>query len=157
MDRPGIGLCLLNRILNSYPPVEEVAAGRYDYSPCPPKPWPVPIESEVFMHSLQNPNHHHRGDQLLRRLPKKLHNPLTCETDMASAPVGWGIYVVEGLHWNMICMTVFLAVLLTAMLVFVLSVRSTDVQTPVAVGQYIVASVAILMTAAIVGRSSDAL
>ena len=85
--------------LDAIPPPEQVAADKYEYSPCPLRIGPFPLHPRLFMHSFLHPKDH-LGSLGLPRLPKKLHSPLGFHGDELAAgqqPEGWGIYIVEGL------------------------------------------------------------
>jgi hypothetical protein len=93
---------------HSYPAREDVSARTWHYDPCPPEP-PSPMPSSAFIHYLR----HYDEDPApvgeciwLRRLPKKLYEPLLrCSDPLACA---WGLHIVEGpdkvkILWFVIC------------------------------------------------------
>jgi len=123
--------------LDAIPPLEQVAADKYGYSPCPPRIGPFPLHPRLFMHSFLHPKDH-LGSLGLTRLPKKLHSPLGFHDDEPVAagqqPEGWGIYIVEGYRWSLFRWLGLCATMISTVLSVVWCVLTGDVQGGTGVG-----------------------
>lgn len=132
----------------SFPPEDEVLAGRYHYTPCPLKPEGVmPMPSDAFIHYL---NYCNLDAEVLPsqrtwldRLPKKGQGPLmttanaTSDTELTEA---WGVHIIEGVDraavlWAMIVvLTLSLVPLLAAYISLTGDVQSATGVASVVIG-----------------------
>jgi hypothetical protein len=110
------------------------------------------MHPDVFMHSFLEPGDH-TGCLAVERLPKKMHQELSCNGDPTCLPVGWGIYITEGFNWKLIQRVIIGAIVTTTALVLVWSIMNGDVQGGTGIGSFCVAVVALL--AAVLSWSLD--
>ena len=136
----------------AYPPEIEVESKRYHYKPCPLDVKP-PIPVNVFLHAFFNPDAH-TFQFFLNRLPKKLKKQLSCgesrEVSMSEMSIGWGVHIIEGLNWFLVTCLVISLVICTGLFALVWSIsRQAVLQEGFGIGQYLVAAIAVVMTALI--------
>lgn len=138
---------------DSYPPEDEIWAGRYHYTPCPVIPkGSTPMPSDAFIHYLQYCNLD--VDVLptqriwLDRLPKKLREPLVTGSATADSNAlieAWGVQVYEGVDAAMALWTTIVAitVALGPLLCGYISITG-DVQSATSIGSVILGVMAML-------------
>jgi len=94
------------------------------------------------------------GNMAVRLLPKKLREELRWEHSLHHAsnlPMGWGFLIVEELNWGLIALSVLGAVILISVGTLLWSVLQADVQGGVGIGQYLIAALAVLISAYLLG------
>lgn len=153
INRQRTGQCVGNFEPDSIPPVKELYNGRYAYIPCPPDIGKYPMHPHVFMHSLLEPGDH-TGSVAVERLPKKMHVILEHKGNLLDLPVGWGIYIVEGLNWGLIRIVVASAIVVTLGLTLGWCVGMRDVQGGAGIGSYAATIVAISLSVSVIGRKT---
>lgn len=136
------------------PSVKQVYNMEYSYRPCPLDIGPYPIDPAIFMHWFLDPGDHADDQSMaVERLPKKLHSSL--EDDMQStpggSPIGWGIYIVEGLNWARIQVLALILLLITFLLSVAWSKVREDVQGGMGIGQYLIALIVAVLTVSLLG------
>ncbi|KAL8365591.1 hypothetical protein RB595_004419 [Gaeumannomyces hyphopodioides] len=124
------------------PSVKQVYNMEYSYRPCPLDIGPYPIDPAIFMHWFLDPGDHADDQSMaVERLPKKLHSSL--EDDMQStpggSPIGWGIYILEGLNWARIQVLTLVLFLVTFLFSVIWSRTREDIQGGMGIGQYLIA------------------
>ncbi|KLU91527.1 hypothetical protein MAPG_10045 [Magnaporthiopsis poae ATCC 64411] len=143
------------------PSVKQVYNMEYSYRPCPLDIGPYPLDPSIFMHLFLDPGDHADDPSMaVERLPKKLHSSLEDEMmrntgntagGCGSPPIGWGIYIVEGLNWARIQVGVLVLLLATFPLSVVWSSKNEDVQGGMGIGQYLIALVVAVLTVSLLG------
>lgn len=147
------------------PSVKQVYNMEYSYRPCPLDIGPYPIDPSIFMHWFLDPGDHADDPSMaVERLPKKLHSSL--EDDMmtmgnignsgntaggSGPPIGWGIYIVEGLNWARIQVGVLVLLLATFPLSVIWSSTKEDVQGGMGIGQYLIALIVAVLSVSLFG------
>src|SRR5277367_5290823 len=115
------------------PPEEEVKVKkRYHYVPCP-KDIENPLLQVQFLHEYFKPGRH-LGKFWLNRLPKKLKEKLTNNSDCLA--IGWGIHIVEEPNWYAFGLVAIAVLAFSGVLSVVYSVCARDVSGGFGVGAY---------------------
>lgn len=139
------GECIGNFEKDLIPPEEKVHEQEYTYKPCPPMTGKFPIHPNVFMHSFLNTGDH-TGSLAIERLPKKLHEKLSCSvSNQFPIPVGWGIYIIEGYNWRLIMRCAGGVFFASFVLTIVWCWLKKDVSGGTGIGQYSVATIALAL------------
>ncbi|KAK4447974.1 hypothetical protein QBC34DRAFT_381806 [Podospora aff. communis PSN243] len=138
--------------LDSIPPLEQVTAGNYEYSPCPPRIGRFPLDPRLVMHSFLHPEDH-LGSVGLTSLPKKLNGPLRSQGDARAGqrPEGWGIYIVEGYRWSLFRKIGFCATVVSMVLSVSWCFCTGDVQGGTGVGNLCMAFLGALLCVVLLG------
>ncbi|MCJ1399907.1 hypothetical protein MMC11_003110 [Xylographa trunciseda] len=125
----------------SWPSETEVEERRWDFEhPLnPPPPMPAP----AFLHYLKTPEAHHEN-KWLPRLPKKL--MVSILQEQAALPSAWGVNITEGPDQAVILLLLAFALSMSLLVSVVWSVCKNDVAAGMAIGQYLVAMIAIVAT-----------
>jgi len=139
------------------PPEEEVSSKRYHLFPYPLRD---PLASHLFMHAFLNPTIHYKR-LALNLLPKKLGTRLSCVSNPLTtglnpepaAPVGWGIYVIEGPNWPIIRLWVFGGLHIIGVISVLWCTLRHDVQGGMAIGALLVALLVAYITVKVYGWS----
>ena len=106
---------------------------------------PFPIHPHVFMHSFLYPGDH-CSSQIFQRLPKKLHCQLSCQNDQLQTPLGWGVYITDGINWRLVRISVLSGVVVSCAITLAWSVLMRDVQGGTGLGQYAMSVLAMSLT-----------
>ncbi|KAK4202780.1 hypothetical protein QBC40DRAFT_195301 [Triangularia verruculosa] len=111
----------------------------YVYSPQPPEHIP-PIGANHLMHLFSHPSHAEPLPILLRRVPKKVDNPLKA-CPVRGVGFGWGLHLEEGMNWSALflygCIGFGLSLLMAVLWAVV--INKGDVQGGFAIGGFMVA------------------
>ena len=117
----------------------------YLYRPIPAEIVP-PIGDNHMMHLFTHPEDADNATAVcFDRIPKKVKDRLfVCRT--RGTGLGWGIYFIEGWHYNIICLVAF-TILLLASLIFLIcwSVFKQDIQGASGVAAYTIAFITLLV------------
>lgn len=94
-----------------------------------------------FIHELLTPGEHLDNYWLLT-FPKKLESELHYVSGQP-APIGWGIYITEGLDWTMLAGWTLFLLLFFSVGVVLYGVLTKDVSSGLALGQLLIAILAL--------------
>ncbi|KAI0860178.1 hypothetical protein F4860DRAFT_480382 [Xylaria cubensis] len=143
--------CIGNYEVNSIPSRTEIYRQEYAFSPCPPMLGDLPIPPSLFMHAFLDPGDH-MGSMAVEMLPKKLHKGLSWDGSLnhpLNVPVGWGFYIIEGLDWLCVTWCVVITTLAVTLFTIFWSALMQDVQGGTGIGQYCIAVLAVMVSAAL--------
>lgn len=84
---------------NDIPPEEKKHV--YSYRPIPAEMIP-PVGVNLLMHLYDHPEEAETVPVCLEKIPKKIRERLLVEPNRGTG-LGWGIHLVEGLHWGKVC------------------------------------------------------
>jgi hypothetical protein len=122
--------------VNSMPPATN---SNYHYRPAPPKLIP-PIGENHLLHLYHHPDHAEQSHICLTRLPKKLHEKLTCIEGINEE---WGLQFIEDWNKKKISLLVVLLLVVASSGIGVLwSVYKHSISDAFAMASYVVAVVA---------------
>jgi hypothetical protein len=122
---------------HSFPPVEEIAEGRYTHESCPCPSNCIPVPDHIFMHYLSTSTSKHQNWTWGPRIPQKLGHSLLASTE--PSPEGWGIQIKETLNWSLLAFLSMAFVLVGITIGVVYSVCAKDSQTGLAIAAYLAA------------------
>ncbi|CAM1503272.1 Fc.00g080480.m01.CDS01 [Cosmosporella sp. VM-42] len=151
------GDCVGNYTTNSIPSKEQVFRQEYAFSPCPPAHGDVPIPPDIFMHAFLDPMDH-LGTIATVSLPKKLQCQLRWVSSIHNVhnlPIGWGCYIIEGVHWSLAASYTSIIALAVTILTVCWSATTGDVQGGTGIGQYCVAVLAVLSSAILLSSNAE--
>ncbi|KAI0549590.1 hypothetical protein F4679DRAFT_584307 [Xylaria curta] len=150
--------CVGNYEVNSIPSRTEIYRQEYAFSPCPPILGDLPIPPALFMHAFLDPGDH-MGSMAMEMLPKKLRRELSWDASLnnpLNVPIGWGFYIVEGLDWLCVTWCIVITTLTVTLLTIFWSALMQDVQGGTGIGQYCIAVLAMIVSAALLATESPA-
>lgn len=92
----------------------------------------------------------------LRRLPKKLHNPLASAVHAVAdglMPEGWGVYIIEGYCWAKLRRGGIFAATLMLLVAILWCVLTRDIQGGMGIGQCSVGFLTMMLALLVMGRT----
>lgn len=106
------------------PPVDKTH--EYRYNPMPAETIP-PVGENHMMHLYEHPEDAEEAGDCLDRVPKKLRERLLVCAEQRTR-IGWGIYIVEGLHWIRLWVTGIIGLLASVTFGVCWSIFRDDIQ-----------------------------
>lgn len=133
----------------SVPPLTEVHAKRYEYSPLN-LPLP-PITSNSFMHYLENPECESlkRTSRWLGCLPKRLEEQLLSRRRSSEPDTivsGWGIHIDETLNEEVLAILVLIILMCSASVGIAYSAKTGDTSSGFTIAGYIATVMGVVLT-----------
>jgi hypothetical protein len=128
-------------------PDDVVSAKQYDYNLIPPVP--PPIDSYSFLHYFWKHGDyaHTATSRYVRRLPKKMGESLVRTFHDDEFRQGWGIHILEGPNKAAICWVVQILIFISFITAFAYDISMKQQDTGFSIGQWVVASLAVTLTA----------
>ncbi|KAI1735820.1 hypothetical protein F4680DRAFT_433980 [Xylaria scruposa] len=148
--------CVGNYEVNSIPSRTEIYREEYAFNPCPPMLGDLPIPPALFMHAFLDPGDH-MGSMAMEMLPKKLRKELSWDGSLnnpLNVPIGWGFYIIEGLDWLCVTWCIVITTLTVTLVTIFWSALMQDVQGGTGIGQYCIAVLAMIVSAALLATES---
>lgn len=101
------------------------------------------MPNNVFMHYLFAPESDHPRDNVMNRLPKKVHSSIFSEVTLSRHPgslaVGWGIHIIEGPNPRAVYWLTVATCLISFVFALSWAVLKGDIPAAFAVGSFLIA------------------